>query len=67
MKAPVAITLLMSVSVAASATAQNAKPRPEDTEVWKPVPAVVTPRHTALAPPSDPLILFAGHQDNPPR
>jgi hypothetical protein len=36
------------------------KPKPEDTEVWEPVPAVVTPGATCDAPPSDAVILFDG-------
>ena len=35
-------------------------PKPEDTEVWKPVPKVVTPGATCAAPPSDAIILFDG-------
>jgi len=46
----------------ASATASTAKP--EDTEVWEPVPPVVTPGATSLAinaaAPSDAIILFDG-------
>jgi hypothetical protein len=34
--------------------------KPEDTEVWEPVPAVVTPGATCGAPPSDAIILFDG-------
>jgi hypothetical protein len=49
---------------AASAAAQDAAApaRPEDTEVWQPVPAVVTPGADALgtAPPSDAIVLFDG-------
>ena len=41
-------------------TAQTATPRPEDTEVWEPVPAVVTPGATCTAPPSDAIVLFDG-------
>ena len=33
---------------------------PKDTEVWEPVPAVVTPGTTNADPPSDALILFDG-------
>ena len=36
-----------------------AQQRPEDTEVWEPVPAVVTPGRDG-APPSDAVILFDG-------
>jgi hypothetical protein len=41
-----------------AATSQNAKP--EDTEVWQPVPEVVTPGTTCGAAPSDAIILFDG-------
>ena len=34
--------------------------RPEDTEVWEPVPKVVTPGATNSAPPSDAIVLFDG-------
>jgi len=34
--------------------------RPQDTEVWEPVPAVVTPGATDSAPPSDAIVLFDG-------
>ena len=64
MQAPSALVALMSVCVAAMANAQAAKPRPEDTEVWKPVPPVVTPGRTDLDPPSDAVILFDGHDEN---
>jgi len=46
-------------SLVAQAGAQ--KPRPEDTEVWDPVPPIVTPGPaTASAPPSDAVVLFDG-------
>ena len=34
--------------------------RPQDTEVWEPVPAVVTPGAVDSAPPSDAIVLFDG-------
>jgi hypothetical protein len=34
--------------------------RPEDTEVWQPVPRVVTPGASDSAPPSDAIVLFDG-------
>ena len=43
-----------------TALQESAKPKPEDTEVWQPVPPVVTPGATAAAPPSDAVILFDG-------
>ena len=64
MKAPAAIAVLLLASAAATAAAQNAKPRPEDTEVWKPVPAVVTPGRTDLDAPSDAIILFGGKNED---
>ncbi len=36
------------------------RPRPQDTEVWEPIPEVVTPGATATAPPSDAIVLFDG-------
>jgi hypothetical protein len=40
--------------------AGSTKPKPEDTEVWEPVPAVVTPGANNTAPPSDAIVLFDG-------
>ncbi len=57
-------------TVAASLAAQNQpgadqpKPKPEDTEVWTPVPAIVTPGATDSAPPSDAIILFDGKNED---
>ena len=34
--------------------------KPQDTEVWTPVPKVVTPGATDSAPPSDAVVLFDG-------
>jgi hypothetical protein len=43
------------------ASPQNgARPKPEETEVWEPVPKVVTPGATNGAPPSDAIALFDG-------
>ena len=39
---------------------QSPAAKPEDTEVWQPVPPVVTPGATNAAPPSDAIILFDG-------
>ncbi|HJS98176.1 MAG TPA: DUF1080 domain-containing protein [Terriglobales bacterium] len=38
----------------------GATPKPEDTEVWKPVPRIVRPGTECGAPPSDALVLFNG-------
>ncbi len=49
------------LAVAAPLFAQSpVKPKPEETEVWEPVPAVVTPGATCGAPPSDAIVLFDG-------
>jgi 3-keto-disaccharide hydrolase len=41
-------------------TSATAVPKPQDTEVWTPVPRVVTPGANCGAPPSDAIILFDG-------
>lgn len=38
--------------------------KPEETELWQPVPAVVTPGTTCGAPPSDAIILFNGKNED---
>ena len=48
-----------SQSQAASAPSQAA-PKHEDTEIYEPVPRVVTPGATCAAPPSDAIVLFDG-------
>lgn len=49
------------VVLAANLYAQEqTKPKPEDTEVWQPVPKVVTPGSDRTAPPSDAVVLFNG-------
>ncbi len=40
--------------------AQQPAAKPQDTEVWEPVPKIVTPGATDSAPPSDAIILFDG-------
>lgn len=55
--------LLMLTFAAANALlacAQN-KPKPEDTEVWKPVPKIIAPGTTNDDPPADAIILFSGN------
>lgn len=53
---PVAASLL----VASVTLAQTPEPKPADTEVWTPVPPIITPGRTNAAPPSDAVILFDG-------
>src|SRR6476661_379295 len=52
------IPALSSLAQQTPSTQNQAKP--EDTEVWKPVPEVVTPGATCGAAPSDAIILFDG-------
>jgi Domain of Unknown Function (DUF1080) len=52
-----AIAALIAATVSAQ---QSTKPKPEDTEVWQPVPKKVTPGATSNAPPSDAIVLFDG-------
>jgi hypothetical protein len=44
--------------------AQQTNMKPEDTEVWEPVPKKVTPGATCGAPPSDAIILFDGKNED---
>ena len=70
MKRNYATTLLIATAViwlsaVAHLSAQQpagpqATPKPEETEVWEPIPPVVTPGATCGAPPSDAIILFDG-------
>jgi hypothetical protein len=53
----IALLLLMSSAVLSQ---QPQEPKPEETEVWQPVPKVVTPGATCNAPPSDAIVLFDG-------
>ena len=58
-----ALAFLVSSSLAAqqpAAPQPGGKPRPQDTEQWEPVPAVVAPGTTAGAPPADAVVLFDG-------
>ena len=53
--------LLLPLLVAASLSAQQTSaPKPQDTEVWEPVPKVVTPGANNAMPPSDAIVLFDG-------
>lgn len=55
------LALALTCFAIPSLAAQGTKPRPEDTEVWTPVPRVITPGHTDGAAPSDAIVLFDGH------
>src|SRR6185436_1091775 len=55
---PILASLLFAATHAA---AQQTRPmRPEDTEVWQPVPKVIAPGKTDGEPPSDAVVLFGG-------
>ncbi|MGA2216900.1 MAG: DUF1080 domain-containing protein [Terracidiphilus sp.] len=58
-----ALATLTCVSTILTAQ-QPAKPKPEETEVWTPVPPVVTPAATLGAPPSDAIVLFDGANED---
>ncbi|MBO2011253.1 DUF1080 domain-containing protein [Hymenobacter negativus] len=56
------LRLLLTTFLAAAAGAAHAQQvaKPEDTEVWEPIPKVVTPGKTSVDAPSDALVLFDG-------
>jgi hypothetical protein len=56
--------IALTLASAVPALAQQPAGRPEDTEVWTPVPKVVTPGATNSAPPSDAIVLFGGRDLN---
>jgi hypothetical protein len=51
-----ALTLACALAATSTAMAQ----KPEDTEVWTPVPKIITPGRTAADAPSDAIVLFDG-------
>jgi hypothetical protein len=51
-------------AVTSPQTSAPAAPKPEETEVWEPIPAVVTPGASCGAPPSDAIILFDGKNED---
>ena len=55
------LALVAATVLPACAQQTQSKPRPEDTEVWTPVPKVVTPGITSDVAPSDAIVLFDGH------
>jgi hypothetical protein len=56
--------ILALALVAAPAFAQQQQMKPEDTEIWTPIPPVVTPAATDSAPPSDAIVLFSGANED---
>jgi Domain of Unknown Function (DUF1080) len=53
-----------AATVAFAQQETQAKPKPEDTEIWRPVPKVVTPAAECNAAPSDAIVLFDGKNVN---
>ena len=53
-----ALSIITSTAIAQ--TPVSSSPKPADTEVWKPVPVVITPGKTDADAPSDAVILFDG-------
>ncbi len=58
------IALALVCLAASAAAAQQPTGKPEETEVWKPVPKIVTPGRTDEMPPSDAIVLFDGKNEN---
>jgi hypothetical protein len=56
----IAVTVSAQQPAQTPAPANQDKPKPEETEIWKPAPPVVTPAATTTAAPSDAIILFNG-------
>jgi len=54
------LALALPFSLAVSVPAQPTAPKPQDTEVWTPVPAAITPGDPDTAAPSDAIVLFGG-------
>ena len=56
-----AVVAAMAVPLVGQTT-RRGRAKPQDTEVWSPVPAVVTPAAAVtVPPPSDAVVLFDGH------
>lgn len=64
MRKPLFLLLALAAFTASPLAQSQTKMRPEETEVWKPVPLVVTPGATDSAPPSDAIILFNGKNED---
>jgi len=60
MKYPILLTALLAGSCFIANAQDVQKAKPEDTEVWEPVPKVVTPGASFRDAPSDAIILFDG-------
>ena len=56
----VGMAAAVSVAQTPSPVTPSDVPKPEETEIWEPVPKVVTPGASCAAPPSDAIVLFDG-------
>jgi hypothetical protein len=54
------LALVTTMGALPARAQQQPAGKPEDTEVWTPVPKIVTPGATNAAPPSDAIVLFNG-------
>ena len=63
-QAPAASPAAQPTAATPAQGAAPAKPKPEETEFWEPVPDVVTPGATPGAPPSDAVVLFDGSNED---
>jgi hypothetical protein len=57
-------SVCIAAAIAFSSTQLFAQAKPEDTEVWSPVPPKVTPGKVNSDPPSDAIILFNGKNED---
>jgi len=55
-----ALAFAVLIALSVSLSAQQTAPKPQDTEVWTPVPPVVTPGDSSTSAPSDAIVLFDG-------
>ncbi len=60
MRVRLVLGLVTGIVMAGVAVSAMQQPRPEETEVWEPVPPVVTPGESSAVPPSDAVVLFDG-------
>jgi hypothetical protein len=58
------LSLAIITGTSCCAWAQQSQPKPEDTEVWQPVPKVVKPGNVTSEAPSDAILLFSGSNIN---
>lgn len=62
--ASIAAAILVAAATCSVAQQTAEKPKPEETEVWKPVPPVVTPAAKCGDAPSDAIALFDGKNED---